>query len=455
MTQNSPRVVHDVPDASFPDWYPSSPVVTAGPFAFTASMSATDFDNGGLAEAAQVEPGLPLHRGHPVKKQVREVYRRLDSALTVAGSSLEQGVCINQWQPTFHTDGHLEPGWTPRYQTHWEDWRFVAHSYIQGRDEFLLSDRPASCLLPVERLVATDTHVEIQLISLLDGSGIEKRAYAHDVHSPLGGYSVGVESGPYLFSAGFIPTDFESGLHPNARVPQHIWYGNQVAAETDETLRQIRITMEAAGGDWRDVIKVVIYLTPEGVRQLPAIDEVWARHWPTDPPARTVVPVSGIGGVKGGNVEIYVVVARPGHGGDRHIIRTDNALAPIGHQAQAVRSGPLLFLSAQLGRTASGAPDGAFARSLPHTRRHIVDQVRRIHEDVAAICEAAGTSIENAVRADLFLSDLEDLPTVFQAWPEPFTNGLPAAGFYEVPRDFQEVPGCALSVDLIVHIPEQ
>ncbi|MFF5228259.1 Rid family hydrolase [Dactylosporangium sp. NPDC000521] len=455
MTKNSPRVVHDVPDASFPDWYPSSPVVTAGPFAFTASMSATDFDNGGLAEAAQVEPGLPLHSGHPVKKQVREVYRRLDSALTAAGSSLEQGVCINQWQPTFHTDGHLEPGWTPRYQTHWEDWRFVAHSYIQGRDEFLLSDRPASCLLPVERLVATDTHVEIQLISLLDDSGIEKRAYAHDVHSPLGGYSVGVESGPYLFSAGFIPTDFESGLHPNARVPQHIWYGNQVAAETDETLRQIRITMEAAGGEWRDVIKVVIYLTPEGVRQLPAIDEVWARHWPTDPPARTIVPVSGIGGVKGGNVEIYVIVARPGHGGDRHIIRTDNALAPIGHQAQAVRSDSFLFLSTQLGRTASGAPDSAFARSLPHTRRHIVDQVRRIHDDVAAICEAAGTSIENAVRADLFLSDLDDLSAVFQAWPEPFTNGLPAAGFYEVPRDFQEVPGCALSVDLIVHIPEK
>jgi len=146
-------------------------------------------------------------------------------------------------------------------------------------------------------------------------------------------------------------------------------------------------------------------------------------------------------------------VARPEHGGDRHIVHTDNALAPIGHQVQAVRSGSLLFLSTQLGRTASGAPDSALARSLPHTRRHIVDQVRRIHDDVAAICTAAGTSIENAVRADLFLSDLEDVPAVFQAWPEPFTNGLPAAGFYEIPKGFQEVPGCDLSVDLIVHIP--
>ena len=448
------RTVYDVQGAAFPDWYPSSSVVSAGPFAFTASMSAIDFD-AGIAAEARVDPGLPFTSGHPVKLQVRETYRRLGAALEAAGSSFEQSVSINQWQPTFHGDVIRDEPTRDPYDRYWESWRYVAHSYIQGRNEFLLADRPASCLLPIERLVSAESHIEVQLVSLLDKSGITKRAYEHDIHSPLGGYSVGMEAGPFLFSAGFIATDFENGLHPNARVPAHIWYGNQVAAEVAETLRQIRITMEAAGGEWIDVAKVVLYLTPEGIRNLPAIEEVWRQNWPSDPPARAIVPVSGIGGVKHGNVEIYVIVARPGQGGEREAVVARRALPALGHQAQAIKCGSLLFLSTQLGRTAEGpSPTAQAARAgLPHARRHIAEQIKRIHEDVQAICEAAGTSIENTVKADLFISDFADLSTVFAAWPEPFTSGLPAAGFFEVPAGSQEIPACDLSADLVIYVP--
>lgn len=446
------RKVFNVPGADFPEWYPSSSVTTAGPFAFSASMSATDWSTGELAESARPNPNLPLSSGHPVKMQVREVYRRLDAAMTAAGASLESGVSINQWQPTYHGDVERAATLRDPYDLYWEDWRRVAHPYIQGRDEFLLRDRPASCLMPMDRLVAADTDVEVQLVSLLESSGITKKAYAHDVHSPLGGYSVGVEAGPWVFSAGFIPTDFETGLHPNARVPEHIWYGNQVAAETEETLRQIKVTMEASGARWSDVVKVVLYLTPEGIRNMPAVDEVWQRHWPIDPPARAVLPCTGIGGVKHGNVEIYVIVARPESGGDRQIIHTDNALAPLGHSVQAVRSGPLLFLSTQLGYTPDGPSSytDSARRGLPHARRHIADQVGRIHDNVAAICEAAGTSIENTVKVDAVLTDLSDLPAFFDAWGAPFVKGMPASGFFEAPPRSHEIPGCDITVDLVV-----
>jgi enamine deaminase RidA (YjgF/YER057c/UK114 family) len=309
--------------------------------------------------------------------------------------------------------------------------------------------------MPVERLLASDSRIEVQMVSLLEESGITKQAYEHEIHSPLGGYSVAMEAGPVLFSAGFIATDFTTGLHPNARVPEHIWYGNQVASEVAETLRQIRITMEAAGGKWSDVVKVVLYLTPLGIRNLPLVEEVWEANWPTDPPARAIVPVTGIGGVKHGNVEIYVIVARPEHGGDRSAVMSSTALEPLGHQAQAVRCGNLLFLSTQMGRVADGPSPSALAakRGLPYARRHIVEQVRRIHEDVQALCLAAGTSIENTVKADLFLSEFTDLPTLFECWADPFTDGLPASGFFEVPAGCQQVPGCDFGADLVVHIP--
>lgn len=448
------RTIIDAPAARFPDWYPSSPAVVAGPLVFTASLSAADWATG-LVEAARVRPGLPYSSGNPVKLQVRETYRRLQAVLEHAGSRLDLGVSINQWQPTYQGDVVRDPAERNPYELFWEDWRFGADSYIQARNEFLLDDRPTSCLMPVDRLVTAAARIEVQLVSLLADSGITKRAYAHDVHSPLGGYSVGMEAGPWLFSAGFIATDFENGLHPNARVPDHIWYGNQVAAETEEVLRQIRITMEAAGGRWENVVKVVLYLTPHGIRNLAAIEEVWQRNWPTSPPARAVVPVSGIGGVKGGNVEIYVIVARPDFGGEREPVHAPTALPALGHAVQAVRSGPYLFLSTQLGRTADGAPATVrdSRRGLPHTRRHIVEQVHRIHDDVQTICAAAGTSIENTVKVDAFLSDFVDLSAFLAAWGEPFTAGYPASGFFESPPGSHEVPGCDVTADLIVAIP--
>lgn len=448
------RTVVQVPGVSFPDWLPTSAAVCAGPFTFTASVGAGDWATG-LAPEARVSPGLPLASGHPVKLQVREAYRRLGAVLEAAGSRLDLAVSVNQWQPTYHGEGERHPADRDPYDLFWEDWRWVANAYIQGRDEFLLAERPTSCLMPVDRLLTADSVIEVQLVSLLADSGITKRSHAHDVHSPLGGYSVGMEAGPWLFSAGFIATDFTSGLHPNARVPEHIWYGNQVAAETEEVLRQIRVTMEAAGGAWTDVVKVVLYLTPFGMQNLPAVDEVWQRQWPAAPPARAVIPVTGIGGVKGGNVEIYVIVARPDHGGDREVVHTDRALNPLGHEVQAVRSGEFLLLSTQFGRGPAGPLASAqdARRGLPHARRHVVEQVRRIHDNVQAVCEAAGTSIENTVKVDAFLTDFGDLPTVLSTWGEPFTAGFPASGFFEVPPGSHAVPGCDLAVDLVVHVP--
>jgi enamine deaminase RidA (YjgF/YER057c/UK114 family) len=449
------RKAFDVQGSSFPDWYPSSSGVQAGPFVFTASHSATDWD-GGLVDRATVNPQLPYVSGHPVKRQVREVYRRLAATLAAGGATLESGVSINQWQPTYHGPVLRHEALRDPYPLFWEDWRSVAHAYIQSRDEFLLSDRPASCLMPVDRLVNASADIEVQMTALTLDSGVTKRAYQHDVHSPLGGYSVGVEAGPWLYSAGFIATDFKTGLHPNAQVPEHIWYGNQVAGEVAETLRQIRVTMEASGASWNSVAKVVMYLTPRGIVNLPAVDEVFAANWPDSPPARAVIPVSGIGGVKGGNVEIYVIVGRPEGGGDREAVHTHKALPALGYEAQAVRCGPFLFLSTQFGRAADGPALSTerLRRSFPQAGAHIADQVYRLQENVQTICEAAGTSIENTVKADLYLSDLHDLAPTLAAWKGAFTDGYPASGFFETPPHSLIVPGCDVAADLVIYIPE-
>jgi enamine deaminase RidA (YjgF/YER057c/UK114 family) len=449
----SARTVINTHGAEFPDELPLSSAVVAGPFVFTSAFGATDWQSG-LAPAARPSPDLPLSGENPIRLETREVYRKLDAALQDGGSTLDRGVMINQWLQSYlgHA-GERDPAERDEVALFFERWRSVVHPHLQGRDEFLLSERPASACMPVDRFPCSDESVQVELIALTAESGIQKHAFEHEVHSPLGGYSIGMEAGPWLFTAGFTGVDFVHGIRPEAKVPDFIWYGNQIYNETAETLRQLKVTVETGGGRIEDTVKALVYVTPWAMRNLPALDEAWRAIWPDLPPARAIVPVSGVG-LRGTNVEIMLIVVRPSYGIEREVIRTDSAAPALGHAAQGIKAGGLLFLSTQLAVTADGrAPFVGRDLAFPHLRRAIADEMRLIHENVQAICEAGGTSIDQAVRTHLFFSDLNDLAAGLPAWGEVFTDGYPAGGFFESPPATQEVPGCRVTADIIVAAP--
>lgn len=453
--KNFPREVIDVPDVPVPEELPTSAAVRAGPFVFVGSTSASDWETG-LSSDAAPRLGLPYADGNPVMIETRKIYERLGRCLVAGGSDFERSVQINQWMASYHGGVVRDRADRNQQELFWEQWRAVITPYLRGRDEFILSDRPASCAMPVDRLLCTDATVEVEIVGLVDGCNITKRAYEHDVHMPLGGYSIGVEAGPYLFTAGFIPTDFVAGETEGVTVPEHIWYGNRIENEVRETLRQLRVTVEAGDADWRDVVKATVYVTPFALQNLPAIDEVFRESWPKEPPARAIVPVTGVGGLKSGNIEIYLTVARTRHGGQRETIVTDRALPALGYAPQAMKSGPLLFLSTQHGRLGDGAPRSTAANDaqFPFLRRSIREQVRNLQENTQAICAAAGTSIDQMVTADLHFNDFGDLAAALPVWGDVFTQGYPASGFFEAFPLTNEVPGCRLTADLMVACPE-
>jgi enamine deaminase RidA (YjgF/YER057c/UK114 family) len=447
------REVLKVPGAELPDDIPASPAVVVEPFVFVGSTSGSD-GRTGLAEDAQPEPALPLSGVNPRKLEMRKIYERLGAGLEAGGSSFDRTVQINQWVASYHGEVDREPTENRNHDpAFFEHWREIVEPNLRTRDLNILEDRPASTCMPVDRLLCTDAHIEVEIVGVTRNSGIQKRAYEHDVHVPLGGYSIGIETGPWLFTAGFIATDFKSGLHPDARVSEHVWYGNQIAQEVDNVLQQLKVTVEAGNARWEDTVKAVLYVTPWAMRNLPAIDEVWHRHWPEDPPARALVPVSGVG-MRPLNIEVNLIVARPDQGGEREVITTDRALAPLGHAAQAIKSGPLLFLSSQLGRDAHGAPPDTAAsdRAFPFLRRSVKEQLRMIQENANAICEAAGTSLDQTVKANLLFDDFRDVGVALPVWAQGFGNGYPASGFFEAPPGTREVPGCHVTADLTVAV---
>jgi 2-iminobutanoate/2-iminopropanoate deaminase len=101
----------------------------------------------------------------------------------------------------------------------------------------------------------------------------------------------------------------------------------------------------------------------------------------------------------------------------RDPVQTDAAPAAIGPYSQAIRTGDLLFVSGQIPLDPSSGE---------LVKEDAPGQARRCLENVAAICEAAGTSLANAVRITVWLTDMRDFAQVNEAYADFFESDPPA-----------------------------
>ena len=119
-------------------------------------------------------------------------------------------------------------------------------------------------------------------------------------------------------------------------------------------------------------------------------------------------------------------------------VATDKAPAAIGPYSQAVRCGNLLFLSGQI------PLDPATGQLV---EGNIGEQTRRVFDNLAAVCAAAGGSLEQVARVGIYLTDLGDFAAVNAAMAEYFQSPYPARSTIEVsglPR------GARVEVDAIL-----
>ena len=103
---------------------------------------------------------------------------------------------------------------------------------------------------------------------------------------------------------------------------------------------------------------------------------------------------------------------------DRQSVSTDSAPAAIGPYSQAIRTGDLLFCSGQVPLEPSSGE---------LVKVDIEGQARRCLENLAAVAEAAGGSLANAVRCTVYLTDMNDFARVNEAYGEFFGDGDPPA----------------------------
>ena len=78
-----------------------------------------------------------------------------------------------------------------------------------------------------------------------------------------------------------------------------------IERQTELVLEQLKLCVETAGSSLENILKVNVYVT--SVEMFPAVNEVYRRYFPKDPPARIFVNVPAWNG--GFDIEVHCIAA--------------------------------------------------------------------------------------------------------------------------------------------------
>jgi enamine deaminase RidA (YjgF/YER057c/UK114 family) len=228
---------------------------------------------------------------------------------------------------------------------------------------------------------------------------------------------------------------------------------SSIEKQTDYTLKKLAAIAEAAGTSFDRAVKAEVYIAHPN--DFAGMERVWKRWFPNDPPARVVIPYMGLAG-KGSKIEIALTLLANDAKIKKETIETAGAPPPLGHEPQAIRAGNFVFLSQQMafgqdGRLAPGMErDPAFPWYGSPGRA----QMRYMLKNVAAICEAAGTTLSNVVRRACFHDDTQWFAEPIDEWVAHFPGVKPASTTIKIGGPLL-VPGANTLLDLIAYAPSR
>ena len=109
----------------------------------------------------------------------------------------------------------------------------------------------------------------------------------------------------------------------------------------------------------------------------------------------------------------------------KQVISTEKGPKAIGPYSQAIKAGGFVFISGQV------AFDPATGQLV---EGDVARQTARVLENLKAIADAAGTSLDRAVKATVFLKDMNDFTAMNEVYAKYFPKDPPARATVEVAR---------------------
>lgn len=250
------------------------------------------------------------------------------------------------------------------------------------------------------------------------------------VPKPLMPYSPAIRAGNWVFIAGQIASDFKTGLAPEVRQANSNIEG-ELTLQSRFVLRNLANTIKASGCDpQNDMVRIWQWFTADrptvedfaqGINQ-PHTD---IRPYFNERAAffgRPAAPSSSLG-VKellclGTRVEVDMICRVDEHALEQ--ISSAHVTEETGEHAAGIRRGDWVFLAAQDAGDAASLPASGWADST------VEAQTDRIMEKLQVIADAGGSSLERAVKAEVYIGHPTDFAAMDRAWRRWFRESPPA-----------------------------
>jgi enamine deaminase RidA (YjgF/YER057c/UK114 family) len=410
--------------------------VKAGRWVFATGLMAQDFVNG-------VAPDVLLerapHSGLPKReKEALRIFDNLDAVLRAAGTDRANLVRTDQYYTTVQA--------VPPYQ--------------QVRREFLRGRIPPSTSIAQRGLLLPAADMSIQAVAIIPETGFEVKHLENEQLKgrPTSGYSPALTVGDFIFIPGITSMAFggeprRNGVAAAALMAEGAqWGGQPIKLETEFIItRRIVPSLELAGARLEDIAHAQVYLADR--QDYSAFNEVWSRHFGKSGPTFSIIPCIEHGlAPYDGKIEINVLAVKSGSAAKKRHIDA-GVVTAFRHQPQAVRAGDLLFISGLMAADRDGiVPAAAADPRQPWFSSSPQAQAEFIIGNIAALCEAAGTSLANVVRVQQFHTDLREFHQVYKVW-ERRLGGRPLPfSAVEVPSPLP-VPGATVLIEAWVYAP--
>jgi enamine deaminase RidA (YjgF/YER057c/UK114 family) len=409
-----------------------APYVQAGRWVFGTGLRATRPD--GLLDPEVARPARPLGVPPQAQREAAAIFDGMEAQLRAAGSALNRAARLDQYYPS---PAFVDP-------------------YHEVRKAALAGQVAPSTSVIVSRLLNLDASMDVQVMAATLDSGYECRPAGMDrLNVPqTSGYAPCLRVGDMIFVAGQLARDATGNIAASASMPpDQQWNGTRIKRETEYLIRERLVpALTAAGSHMGLVLKAQVYLSH--AEDLAAFWQSWSRAFDGRVPPTTVVPVRHPAfGSRDATIEINLIAAHESAATRVHDVECDVAL--IADDMVAARVFDEVLFVAGLMAVENGGLCGA--ATVPVDAPFFHDSAHAQMADILAkatrIFAAAGSSLDQVVRALHFHADLAQFRSGFMAWDEDLRRrGIPFSAI-EVDANLF-VPGASMILDLWGHVQD-
>src|SRR5712671_2374276 len=371
--------------------------VKAGPFVFLNGHEAFDFQHG-LAPEVEGPPGYRLSGRPPLRREADYILSRMRAILKEFGTDLPNAVRVDQ----FYTMGP------------------AVSAYHLARFAEFGSYIPPSTSIIMERCFTARTNTHTSMIAVIPGQDYEIDKFTLPGQAiSASGYNPAVATNNFVFVAGNMAFRPDGTLDPKVYVgPSRNWGGETAFRRQVHYVITERLapSLRAAGSALEHSLKAQAYI--RGIENFPDFMDVWSQHFRDIPCAVTPVPAKDYANSES-MIEINLIALKNDASRRKQVLATGIPAAAT--YGPCVRAGELVFPSGLIaigadGRVPGAGPADAFdALSLAGELQGAL-----LMSYMEAVCQAAGVSTANVVRAHYFLSDIRDFAGIAAAWQDRY-----------------------------------